>query len=246
MKLFEHHTSHPVIIPVIHILDIDQAETEASAMFDDGIRGIFLIDHEDHDDRIGTTRRAVRAVRTRLAVAGHRRSWIGVNLLGVRADTALDIICRWHRSQSIDGLWCDNAEIDERVDDQSRGRTIFNAVCVSPGIDYFGSIALKYQHPVTDLVGAGRAANPFMDVIVTSGPGTGQPCDVAKIAAIRRGAGPAAVIAVASGVTPENAPSMVAAGADVLMVATGIARDGDFHHHDPSKLKALMASVGAR
>jgi thiazole synthase ThiGH ThiG subunit len=53
---------------------------------------------------------------------------------------------------------------------------------------------------------------------------------------------------VASGVTPGNATELVRAGADALLMATGIAKDigngkKDFHRMAPAKLRALIANV---
>ncbi|MEM6422211.1 MAG: adenine phosphoribosyltransferase, partial [Pseudomonadota bacterium] len=76
------------------------------------------------------------------------------------------------------------------------------------------------------------------DVVTTSGVATGQEAALDKIAAFREGAGDRP-LALASGVTPENAAQYRAV--DAFMVATGINRSGDFYTIDPAQLTALLA-----
>ena len=70
---------------------------------------------------------------------------------------------------------------------------------------YFGGVAFKYQRTVPDslLPDAARQATPWVDVITSSGPGTGYAASVEKAKALRSGAGRHPV-ALASGVSPEN------------------------------------------
>lgn len=104
---------------------------------------------------------------------------------------------------------------------------------------YFGGVAFKYQRPVLELEMAAMLAASYMDVITTSGPGTGLAAEVEKIRRMR-----AAIedkpLAIASGITPENVKDYLGI-ADCFLVATGISRD--FVTLDPEKLKHLMASV---
>jgi len=46
---------------------------------------------------------------------------------------------------------------------------------------YFGGVAFKYQEDVTDLAKVAVAAMPFLDVITTSGVGTGIAPNLEKI-----------------------------------------------------------------
>ena len=88
---------------------------------------------------------------------------------------------------------------------------------------------------------AARLAAPFMDVVTTSGKATGHEADHAKIDAFRRGIG-GRPLALASGITPENAASY--ADVDCFMVATGINFDQDFYNIDPARLSRLIAVAG--
>ena len=77
-----------------------------------------------------------------------------------------------------------------------------------------------------------------MDVVTTSGVGTGVAARVEKLRAMREGCGSVAM-ALASGVTPANATEY-APLVDCLMVATGISLRGDFYNIDSDLLRALL------
>jgi predicted TIM-barrel enzyme len=76
-----------------------------------------------------------------------------------------------------------------------------------------------------------------MDVVTTSGVATGQEADLGKIATFRQAIGDKA-LAIASGITPDNAASY--GDVDCFMVATGINAPGNFYDIDPARLHALM------
>jgi len=76
-----------------------------------------------------------------------------------------------------------------------------------------------------------------MDVVTTSGIATGNAAELSKINIFRR-ALPDTPIALASGITPENAGDY--AMVDCFMVATGINIDNDFYNLCPIKLRRLM------
>ena len=87
----------------------------------------------------------------------------------------------------------------------------------------------------------GRAASlaaKFMDVVTTSGSATGVAASIKKISDMRDGCGDVAM-ALASGVTPENASQYVLL-VDGILVATGISPPGDFYNLDPARLRALL------
>lgn len=115
---------------------------------------------------------------------------------------------------------------------------------------YFGGVAFKYQHHVDDSVVGGDAcvAADYMHVICTSGPGTGRAAGVQKLQnidnalmmdAMRKGS-PNALVALASGVTPDNVKNYLPY-INAILVATGVSRD--FYNLDPRKLVALVKLV---
>lgn len=220
---------HHAVLPVIHVANARQSLANAEIAREAGADGVFLINH-DVD------------VRTLLEIwekvsAAHPGWWIGVNLLGVRAADVFDLL-----PVGVSGVWVDNAEIDERSGGQERARLIDERRRASGWSElYFGGVAFKYQREVDDLHAAARAAAPWMDVVTTSGPGTGEAADLAKITALKYGLGSKA-LAIASGITPDNVSDYLPL-ADAFLVATGISRS--FTFLDPPLVADLVKRVRA-
>ena len=76
-----------------------------------------------------------------------------------------------------------------------------------------------------------------MDVITTSGVATGHAAELKKIAMFRAAIGDRP-LAIASGITPENAVSF--SEVDCFMVATGINKKNNFYELDRSRLARMM------
>jgi len=100
-------------------------------------------------------------------------------------------------------------------------------------------VAFKYQRPVEDLASAARIAMRYMDVVTTSGPGTGIAAEREKIVAMREATGDFP-LAIASGITPDNVGDYLEV-ADCFLVATGISRS--FSEIDAGRLHRLLARV---
>jgi hypothetical protein len=124
------------------------------------------------------------------------------------------------------GLWVDDAGIDERTRDQPDAAMVARARQES-GWDglYFGGVAFKYQRPVEDLTSAARIAARYMDVVTTSGPGTGIAAARDKIVAMKEAVGDLPL------------------AADCFLVATGISRS--FTELDLEKVNRLLGRVRA-
>jgi hypothetical protein len=194
-----------------------------------GGHGIFLINHMGHCKDL---------------LAIHRRLheefpdwWIGVNCLDLDPEDVFERL-----PDEVAGLWVDDARIDERTRDQSEAEMIGKARQESGwnGL-YFGGVAFKYQRPVEDLAGAAQIAVRYMDVVTTSGPGTGIAAARGKIAAMKEAVGDFS-LAIASGITPENVGDYLEV-ADCFLVATGISRS--FTELDPEKVSRLLDRVRA-
>ena len=144
--------------------------------------------------------------------------------------------------ERVSGIWVDHAGIDERADEQPLAEEASAARERSgwTGL-YFGGVAFKYQRPVEDLARAARLAVRYMDVVTTSGPGTGIAAAREKIVAMKEAAG-GFPLAIASGITPENVGDYLDV-ADCFLVATGISRS--FTELDPIRLRTLIEQVGA-
>ena len=226
----------PVILPVIHVLDNGQAEENARIAIGEGAAGVFLI---NHDFPCRQFLPVIRHVRARFPAL-----WLGVNFLAVTGREAFPVLGQLRREGiAVDGYWADDARIDERraSDDQIEAREIAAAREGSGWSGFYtGGTCFKKQRevPPTQHEYAAHLATGFMDAVCTSGLATGQSADMEKIAAFRRGLGDHA-LAVASGITPENA-ALYAGAVDCFMVATGINKRQDFYNIDAARLAKLV------
>jgi uncharacterized protein len=183
-----------VFLPVIHPVTKETAiqSIDAAVQFD--ADGIFLINQGMSSSQVLAF---IPEVHRR-----HEDLWIGVNLLGLYPEEVIGLIS----TLPVGGIWSDNADIDERSDPQPAGER-FRQARQETGWQglYFGGVAFKYQRevPTSLLPDAARKATPWMDVITSSGPGTGYAATVEKAKALRSGAG-GHPLALASGVSPEN------------------------------------------
>lgn len=226
-----------VVLPVIHVLDNDQAEKNVRIAMEGGCPGVFLINHDFEYQQF-------------LPIVRHIRHefpdfWIGVNFLAVTGKDAFPILGDLQRDGTqINAYWADDACINERssMDEQVEAFAI-DKVRKRSGWDglYFGGTAFKKQREVDPAfyeVSAKIACN-HMDVVTTSGIATGHSADIGKIEVFRKACGETAM-ALASGITAENAHHY-ADLVDGLLVATGINVDDDFYNIDPRRLEKLLA-----
>ncbi len=229
--------SGPVVLPVIHVLDAEQARRNIEAAIDGGCPGVLLINHDFEKERLLPIIRDMRSA--------FPDYWIGVNFLAVTGKFAFPILGALQaEGVRVDGYWADDARIDERrpEDDQPEADEIAE-IRKSSGWDglYIGGTAFKKQREVAaaKYAKSARIATRYMDVVVTSGVATGHAADVGKIDTFRENCGQTA-LGLASGITPENA-AHYADEVDLFMVATGINLEGDFYNIDPIRLKHLMS-----
>jgi len=216
-----------VVLPVIHVESQDQALRNVRIAREAGADGVFLINHGMSSDELLRIHGEVAADNSGL--------WIGVNCLDLDPEDVFSKV-----NNRVGGVWVDNAAIDEHSEDQCAAEAILKAREKSgwKGL-YFGGVAFKYQRPVKDLAQAARRASRYMDVVTTSGPGTGQAADIAKIVAMKEALGDVP-LAIASGITPENVADYLDI-ADCFLVATGIS--SSFTELDPGRLNALIQTT---
>lgn len=221
----------PVVLPVIHVLDTERTLTNIEVLLGEGAKGCFLI---NHDFDVVPFLPIVQEVR-----AKHPNLWMGLNFLAV---TGLDAFPRLNTLQAegcrVDAYWADDARIDETQTNQPEAQAIQDARQAWNGL-YLGGTAFKKQRPVAeaDYALAANIAKDWMDVVCTSGIATGIEADDSKIRTFRRALGETA-LALASGITPENAARY--RDVDCFMVATGINYDGNFYDIDASRLRRLL------
>lgn len=236
-KLFK--CAGPVVLPVIHVLDVGQVERNIRIVKHHGAPGLLLINHDISVDEF-------------LPIIGEVRGrfpflWIGVNFLAVTGLEAFSILGALQRNGvQVDAYWADDARIDETRagDQQNEAVAIADARRVSGwnGL-YMGGTCFKKQREVAPqhYETAARIATSWMDVVTTSGIATGRAPELSKVDAFRRGVSDAP-LALASGITPQNA-ALFASGVDCFIVGTGINIDGDFYNFDPIKVEQLMKFV---
>ncbi len=227
-----------VVLPVIHVLDTPLTLRNIATLTAAGAPGCFLINHDFEVERFLPIIRAVRTSQPTL--------WMGVNFLAVTGRDAFPVLGELEREGCrIDAYWADDARIDERSEAQVEAEEI-SAVRAASGWTglYLGGVAFKKQRPVDPShhrAAASKGAG-FIDVVTTSGPATGQTAEASKIGEFRAGLGDFP-LALASGVTPENAATY--ADVDAFLVATGINQPGDFCNIDGTRLKDLLRVTNA-
>jgi len=226
-RFTETFANRHVILPVIHVRSESQAWDNVQIARDAGTDGAFLINHGVSSSVLLDIHRAT-----------HERMpdwWLGVNCLDLHPEEAFQVA-----SADVAGIWVDNAAIDEKNRDQPEANRIDVARQQSgwKGL-YFGGVAFKYQRAVEDLAAAATVATRYMDVVTTSGPGTGSAAHPSKIATMNAALGEFP-LAIASGITAENVSDYLGA-ADCFLVATGI--NTDFDNLDPDKVRALVDRV---
>lgn len=219
------------LLVVIHAETTEQALRNAKIAFENGADGLFLINHRIDRKKLYSCYRVVRNQ--------FPDYWIGLNWLGMANEWALK-----EMRDSMDGLWLDNIGVNEYCS-ESKGLSEFaknrrkRERELGCKIMVFGGVAFKYQKPVTDLVRVTKLAIPYVDVITTSGEGTGIAADPKKLVLMREAAGDHP-IALASGVSPENVHEY-APYIDCFIVATEISKSET--ELDPLRVRKLAQII---
>lgn len=217
----------PKFYAVIHAEDEVQVMRNITRAQEAEADGVFLINHSISAEKL-----------IALATIADREFphlWLGVNRLGYK----------WSRIFSdlppcVKAVWSDNGLIDCEAEEQKDAETVATRRKRWGGL-HFGGVAFKTQQPLTDYGAAKHAikAKPYVQVITTSGPGTGQPPTVSKIQRMRMAIGNHP-LAIASGITPENVAGFLPC-VDHLLVATGVS--DSFTELSLSRMKALVKTI---
>lgn len=217
-----------VVLPVIHVEYEYQVLENAETAFDAGCDGVFLIAH-------GTMSHKMLLRISKKTEEKFPGRWVGVNCLDLEAVEVFREV-----PKDTAGIWVDNARIDEREAKQIQAESV-RKMRKKSGCKalYFGGVAFKYQRSVEDAGKAARIAAKFMDVVTTSGPGTGHAAPVDKIRTMKEALGDSP-LAIASGITPENVGDYLP-WTDCFLVATGISKNVKWL--DLLKTKALVKRV---
>lgn len=219
----------PKIIPVIHYADDMQAHRNADLAFEAGCEGVLLIEMRGRSEPLPKVATSVK------------ERWpdrlVGINYLGV--DPALAI--RWNTRAGLDMTWTDQQLTHSSGGHTAKAEQVARYVGKNPGHLLFCGVAFKYQDEEPDPVAATRSAIARGFVPTTSGSATGVSAEVEKIANIRLGIGPYAPLAIASGITPDNA-AQFAPHLSHILVATGVS--SSFHEFDADLIADLRRACG--
>ena len=223
----------PVLLPVVHPIGREAALAAVDVVREVGAPGVFLIDQ-------GMIERDVLAL-AREVRARHPSLWIGLNLLSRDPAEAL-VVAIGACNADVDGIWSDDAGVDDRgVRSRAEQFVTVRRRLGWRGL-YFGGVAFKYQREIgrDDLGKVAASAVPYVDVVCTSGPGTGMAADVSKVAVMGEAIGPDHALALASGVTPENVRNFLP-HTRAFLVGTGL--ESRLGVLDPAKIEALLRAL---
>lgn len=234
----------PLLFAVIHAKDAQQVTQNVQLALEEGVAGVFIINHDFDYPQLLPILRQVRGC--------FPDAFVGVNFHTINGGEAFPILGRLAREGvKMDAYWADNACIQDASIDQASAEMIASLRQKS-GWDglYFGGTAFKNakQHlklcapvPTENLTQVAEAASRYMDIVTTSGPDTGVAPDMEKITLMRGGCLDTP-LCVASGVTPHNVQNFFE-DVDCVFAASSIQKTGDKTMLDRNKLQALLSAV---
>jgi hypothetical protein len=217
----------PQIWPVIHIDTPELAYANAKIAFDAGCVGVFLIHMDGEDEMLDPIGLEIQR--------RHPDHKIGVNYLSMGAEVAVKRAI----AMGFQASWSDNPGVRSDWIDGSADR-IGELLAAHPKHSFFASVAFKYQKRDPHPGEAAKRALGMGMIPTTSGEATGKAPAESKLTEIRGQIGPAAPLALASGVTPENGAALGRYLTHIL-VSTGIS--ASFYRFDPGKLAALVRAI---
>ncbi len=216
-----------VILPVIHTETPSQAIVNAMMAEKLGCDGVFLIDMRGRGHlNLFSIYKAVRAKMPDF--------WIGVNCLDLYPAAAFDKL-----PSGINGYWADNGGV---YDYGSTEAAVIKKAREESGWDglYFGGTAFKYQNSVKDVAMAAKVAAWYMDVVTTSGEGTGFAPNTEKIIKMKQAIADFP-LAIASGMSPDNIQDYLEYSDCFIVASSLLLPDGNFF--DPLKLESFVSKV---
>lgn len=213
----------PAVLPVIHFQSPELSLLNAERAFDAGCDGVFLIHMDGVNDVLAPVAKAIKA------------RWpdklVGVNYLDMPVVEAL----KRNIAEGLDMTWTDEQLTYSGNTEQSDAVAARQVLWTQPGHLLFAGVAFKYRAHEPHPEQAARAASAMGFIPTTSGPATGAAADVEKLRAMRNALGDAP-LAVASGITPENAEEFAPFLSHIL-VATGVS--SSFYELDYEKMCRL-------
>lgn len=218
------------LIAVIHYLDDETAMRNAEIAKTANFDGVCLIHMEGRDALIETAAVSIKKRYPDFTVITNRLAMSQVEM--IERDLAL----------GLDGSWADNPGVS------SSGITplafeieeaLLKARETNRDFLFFGSVAFKTQPFDPDPASAAIKAKSLGWIATTSGPATGIAPNEQKLETMKTAIA-SFDLAVASGITPENAGTLCE-HVDWVLVSTGIS--ASFHDFDVDKAIALRKAV---
>lgn len=224
------------VYPVVHVQTVEQAVEQSQLALELGANGIYLINHGSQSP-VETLLEAYNEVTQQLP-----NSFVGINIL--HHETAFETfasIASLHKVGAItrlpDAIWTDTADKQKQELVQLRESHPELAA-----IRYLGGVAFKYTERYTDdPVRAGlevQRLSSYVDVVTTSGAGTGKAPSPEKIAVMKEVAG-SKPLAVASGISVENIADYTGL-IDQLLVSSSVETRPYSGIFNPKSLEALV------
>lgn len=204
------------VYPVIHYLSdslsVEQAGIAAAA----GADGVFLISHHNDDTPLASL---ACTIKNKYSLR------VGINYLTQGAHLAIEDA----KTYGLDMVWSDTCGISSKGYTETAYRIKEQ---LSAELEFFASIAFKYQSPEENPSLAAQRVREFSPLFIptTSGAATGSAPSVDKISSM-------APTAIASGMTVDNIDQFRPYLSHVL-VATGVSIDE--HHLCPHKLQQFI------
>jgi len=218
--------SKHVILPVIHVESADMALRNAMIAREAGADGVFLINMRVEKIDYEKLLEIQKTVKTQF-----HDWWIGINCLDLPATFVFN-----YMNSNVDGVWTDNGEINAQEIKEAKEKNAWQGL-------YFGGVAFKYQNSSEDPVVAAKKAVRFMDVVTTSGNGTGFAPDMEKIKKMKEAIGDFP-LAIASGISTENVCNFLPF-ADCFIVASSLLKPGT-NDFDAEKVRELVDKIRTR
>lgn len=227
------------LYPVVHINDPEVAVEQAGIALDvTGVAGVYLIDHHDPDS--DWTFWVFNEV-----TKGHPDAYIGVNLLAFSPLFALKSLRYCRESGTIsrvpNGLWVDDIKNSWSVTPQEvmrfkEGDPVLNNIRILGGIAF--KYTDTYSDDPTEVADEVRELESAVDVVTTSGSGTGTSPSVEKMRAVRGAT--KKTVAIASGVDSDNIEDYQGL-VDEILVASSIETTPGSGVFDMGKLQNLVS-----
>jgi len=214
------------LIPVIHHRDVITTLYNAEIAAKVGCEYVSLIQMEGRDNLLDEAFRAIRKDFPDLKAIINRLS----------LDPSVSYLV--NRSLGANGTWADKCGVHGEFLSQESS-AIATEIVLSPNHKFFGGVAFKYQEHEKYPELAAKTAYDLGFIPTTSGLQTGSAPDIDKIKCMAN-ALPERILAVASGITPENVTDF-APYVNYYFVATGISRD--FYHFDFDKVNKLQEII---